>query len=93
MGKPKKLYFYSKKDMKKLFFPLCVLVLLSLSCQTKQQSVCHFDFQDFELWTLQDMEFDTAVFPDAELYLSVPELEAFLQDESVKRLQKAKFTL
>lgn len=35
------------------------------------------------------LSFDTAVFPNAELYLSVPELEAFMQDESVKKLQKA----
>lgn len=32
---------------------------------------------------------DTAVFPKAELWLSAPELEAFWQDENVKKLQKA----
>ena len=35
------------------------------------------------------MDHDTAAFPNAELYLSAPELEAFQHDESVKNMLKA----
>ena len=178
--------------MKRLFtFLLGVLVVFLAACQPKQQTeqqieqpmeleaiegICHFDFQNFELWTLRDvksrmsadlfpdadsnllhrlmpkgdaesainvflihkddqyilfdaglgvesggtlldhlasirltpadidvicithchhdhigglMARDTAVFSKAELWLSAPELEAFWQDQNVKKLQKA----
>ena len=177
--------------MKKITFLLGVFVVFLAACQPKQQTeqqieqpveseaiegICHFDFQNFELWTLRDvksrmsadlfpdadsnllhrlmpkgdaesainvflihkddqyilfdaglgvesggtlldhlasirltpadidvicithchhdhigglMARDTAVFPKAELWLSAPELEAFWQDQSVKKLQKA----
>ncbi len=177
--------------MKKITFLLGVFVVFLAACQSKQQTeqqieqpveseaiegICHFDFQNFELWTLRDvksrmsadlfpdadsnllhrlmtkgdaesainvflihkddqyilfdaglgvesggtlldnlasihltpenidvicithchhdhigglMARDTAVFPKAELWLSAPELEAFWQDQSVKKLQKA----
>lgn len=175
--------------MKKLLFLLCAIVLLLAACQSKKQQesaskeqeseisegIYHFDFQDFELWTLRDksstmsaalfsdvdpeilnkvmpkgeaessinvflirkndkyvlfdaglgiesggemlsklsslqltpadidficlthchrdhiggmMNHDTAVFPNAEIWLSALELEAFQQDESVKKMLK-----
>ncbi len=68
--------------MKNLLFPLCTIVLLLMACQTKQQQesaiqehkseisegVYHFDFQDFELWTLQDKEstMSAELFPDVD---------------------------